>query len=43
MKQIKLDQMNTDDLWSLHLELTQLLQEKIQEEKLELEERLREY
>jgi len=40
-RRIELGQMNTDDLWSLHIELTQLLQERIQAEKLELEQRLK--
>ena len=38
---MKLDRMNTDDLWSLHVEVSQLLQQRIQQEKLRLEERLR--
>ena len=38
---VELDQMNTDDLWSLHLEISQLLQQRIQQEKLRLEERLK--
>jgi DNA-binding protein H-NS len=33
--------MNTDDLWSLHLEISQLLQQRIEQEKLRLEERLK--
>ena len=33
--------MGTDDLWSLHVEVSQLLQQKIQQEKLRLEERLK--
>jgi DNA-binding protein H-NS len=33
--------MSTDDLWSLHVEVAQLLQQKIQQEKLRLEERLK--
>jgi DNA-binding protein H-NS len=41
MKRIELDRMRTDDLWSLHLEISQLLQQRIQAEKLELEERLK--
>ena len=40
MKQAELDRMSTDDLWSLHVEVTQLLQQRIQQEKLRLEERL---
>ena len=38
---VELDRMNTDDLWSLHLEVSQLLQQRIQQEKLRLEERLK--
>ena len=41
MKQTELDRMNTDDLWSLHVEVSQLLQQRIQQEKLRLEERLK--
>ena len=33
--------MSIDDLWSLHIEVTQLLQQRIQQEKLRLEERLK--
>ena len=33
--------MGTDDLWSLHLEVVQLLQERIKVERQALEERLR--
>jgi DNA-binding protein H-NS len=33
--------MGTEDLWSLHVEVSQLLQQKIQQEKLRLEERLK--
>ena len=40
MNQVDLDRMGTDDLWSLHLEVVQLLQGRIQQEKLELEKRL---
>jgi DNA-binding protein H-NS len=38
---VELDRMNTNDLWSLHLEVSQLLQQRIQQEKLRLEERLK--
>jgi DNA-binding protein H-NS len=38
---VELDRMNTDDLWSLHVELSQLLQQRIHQEKLRLEERLK--
>ena len=41
MKRAELDRMSTDDLWSLHVEVSQLLQEKIQREKQQLEERLK--
>ena len=41
MKRTELDRMNTDDLWSLHVEVSQLLQQQIQMEKLQLEERLK--
>ena len=41
MKQTELDRMSTDDLWSLHVEVSQLLQQRIQTEKLRLEERLK--
>jgi DNA-binding protein H-NS len=41
MKRTELDRMSTDDLWSLHVEVSQLLQQRIQMEKLHLEERLK--
>ena len=41
MKRAELDRMNTDDLWSLHVEVSQVLQQRIQQEKLRLEERLK--
>ena len=41
MKRIELDGMSTDDLWSLHVEVSQLLQQRIQAETLELEKRLK--
>ena len=41
MKRTELDRMSTDDLWSLHVEVSQLLQQRIQQEKLQLEERLK--
>ena len=41
MKRSELDRMNIDDLWSLHVEVTQLLQQRIQTEKLQLEEHLK--
>ena len=41
MKRAEFERMDTDDLWSLHVKVTQLLQQKIQQEKLQLEERLK--
>src|SRR4249919_789232 len=41
MKRTELDRMSTDDLWSLHVEVSQLLQQRIQQEKLQLDERLK--
>ncbi len=41
MKRVELDRMSTDDLWSLHVEVSQLLQQKIEREKLQLDERLK--
>ena len=41
MKPIELDGMSTDELWSLHVEVSQLLQQRIQAEKQRLEERLK--
>ncbi|HVQ72730.1 MAG TPA: H-NS family nucleoid-associated regulatory protein [Bradyrhizobium sp.] len=41
MKRAELDRMGTEDLWSLHVEVSQLLQQKIQQEKQRLEERLK--
>ena len=41
MKRTELERLNTDDLWSLHVEASQLLQQRIQTEKLRLEERLK--
>ncbi len=41
MKRIELDEMATDDLWSLHMEVTEILQQRIKAEKLLLEERLK--
>jgi DNA-binding protein H-NS len=41
MKRTELDRMKTDDLWLLHVEVSQLLQRRIQTEKLRLEERLK--
>ncbi len=41
MEQIDLDRMSIDDLWSLHLQLARLLEERLKTEKSALEERLR--
>ena len=41
MKRVELDRLSTDDLWSLHVEVSQLLQQRIQSEKVRLEERLK--
>jgi DNA-binding protein H-NS len=41
MKRTELERLNGDALWSLHLEVSQLLQQRIQAEKLQLEERLK--
>ena len=41
MKRVELDQMSADDLWSLHAEVSELLQQKIEQEKLQLDERLK--
>ena len=41
MKRVELERLNSDDLWSLHVEVSQLLQQRIQAEKLQLEERLK--
>ena len=41
MKRTELDGLSTDDLWSLHLEVAQVLQQRIKQEKLRLEERLK--
>ena len=41
MERMELDRMSIDELWSLHVEVAQLLQVKIKTEKLALEERLR--
>ena len=40
MKRIELGGLSTYDLWSLHVEVTHLLQQRIQTEKQRLEERL---
>ena len=41
MKRTNLEGMSTDDLWSLHVEVTELLQQRMQTEKERLEERLK--
>src|SRR5262245_47199327 len=41
MTQMELEGMSAYDLWSLHVEVTQLLHEKLQAEKLALEKRLK--
>jgi len=41
MERAKLERMSSDDLWSLHVEVTQFLQARIQAEKAELEKRLK--
>src|SRR5262250_21619 len=41
MKRAELDGLSADDLWSLHVEVSQLLQQRIQTEKTRLEERLK--
>ena len=41
MKRADLDRMSTDDLWSLHVELSQLLEQRIKQEKVQLDERLK--
>ena len=41
VKRTELERMDTDDLWSLHIEVSELLQQRIQTEKLRLEGRLK--
>lgn len=41
MERADFDRMSIDDLWSLHIEVSRLLQEKMKTEKIALEERLR--
>ena len=41
MKRTEFERMGTDDLWSLHVEVSQVLQQRIQQEKQQLEERLK--
>jgi DNA-binding protein H-NS len=41
MKRLELDRLSTDELWSLHVEVSLLLQQRIQTEKQQLDERLK--
>jgi DNA-binding protein H-NS len=41
MKRAEFEQMGIDDLWRLHLRISEILQQKIQQEKQRLEERLK--
>ena len=41
VKRADVERMGTDDLWSLHVQVSQVLQQRIQQEKLRLEERLK--
>ena len=41
MKRSHIEGMSTDDLWALHVEVTELLQQRMQTEKDRLEERLK--
>jgi DNA-binding protein H-NS len=41
MERAELDRMSTDDLWLLHVEVSQLLQQRIKQHKLQLDERLK--
>jgi DNA-binding protein H-NS len=41
MERAEFDRMSIDDLWSLHIEVSRLLQEKMKSEKMALEERLK--
>jgi len=41
MSQTELERLSTDDLWSLHVEVSRCLQQRILSEKLRLEERLK--
>src|ERR1700752_5315018 len=41
VKRTELERRDTDGLWSLHIEVSQLLQQRIQTEKLRLEGRLK--
>src|SRR5215471_16348118 len=41
MKQVNLERLSTDELWTLHAKVSEVLGQRIQQEKLLLEERLR--
>jgi DNA-binding protein H-NS len=41
MKRAELERMDVEELWTLHVEISSLLQQRIQQEKLQLEERLK--
>ena len=41
MERAEFERMSTDDLWTLRLQISDVLQQKIQQEKLRLQERLR--
>ena len=41
MKQVDLERFSTDDLWALHAKISGILKQRIQQDKLLLEERLR--
>ena len=41
MKQVNFEQLNTDDLWALHAEIAEILEQRIQQDKLLLEGRLK--
>ena len=41
MKQVNFERLSTDDLWTLHAKVSEVLGQRIQQEKLLLEERLR--
>jgi DNA-binding protein H-NS len=41
MKRAELKRMSNEDLWAMRLEIAEVLRQKIQQEKLQLEERLK--
>jgi len=43
MELAELKRMNSEDLWTLHLKIYEVLQQKIQQAKLQLEEHLRRF